>query len=67
MVRYAKELPCNINGKWPSSRPWYIEFKNIIYFNEINYMDFFDFVNFFGLYIFIKIQVDVTTYKLDFK
>ncbi len=33
IVKYIRKLPCNINGKWPSSRPWYIEFINIIYFN----------------------------------
>jgi acetyl-CoA carboxylase carboxyltransferase component len=36
----------HINGKWPSSTLWYIEFKNII--NLIfNYMKFFEFVTYF--------------------
>jgi hypothetical protein len=42
MVKYIKELLCNINGKWPSSRPWYTEFKNIITL-MFSYMKFFDF------------------------
>jgi hypothetical protein len=37
MVKYTKELPCNKNGKWPSSRVWFIEIKNIIYFNVYIY------------------------------
>jgi hypothetical protein len=43
MVKYTRKLPCNINGKWPSRRTWYIEFK-ILFTLMIYYKKLFEFV-----------------------
>jgi len=63
-----QRLPYSINGKWPSSRPWYNKFKKL-FILRFNYMKFFDFAiikfktHMFKvcLYIFIKIK----TCKID--